>query len=155
MLRRTSCSMLFLLIAASPPMASDEIKPGEWEATARITSASMAGAPPGIGKALGEGQRTTRRYCVMPGMATQQSLQDLLREHDGCQMSRFVAVRGRISAQMTCSQRGGRIDARLNGAYTATSFHASSRASVSGPMNFSLSGVTQGRWIGPCGGSAD
>lgn len=134
----------------APVTAQAQIQPGQWQATSKVQSLDMPGAPPQVAKMM-NGKTTNMSYCITPEQAAK-GPQEMLKQNPSCHFTKYLMAGGRISTEMTCAQKGGTMTAQANGSYTPTSFSMTSNTVMTGKMSMKMTSSSTGRRVGPCTG---
>jgi hypothetical protein len=153
------------LLAACSGGGSDQIQPGMWETTTRMTEIEVPGMPPEIAqqmKAQMQNQSQTQSQCITPEQAANPAGNVLNQGSDaqGCNFSDSTFAGGRINVRGTCPGPGGQGSATMSweGSYTATTMEGRIRAEVqapagaaaTGPQTIRMSGTLSARRTGEC-----
>ena len=136
-------------------MSAVKLRPGQWEATNEILTATAPGIPP---EALRQmvGQKTSVSNCVTPEQAANPSANFLSAQKDSkCSYQDFSMKGGRMSGTMTCSGPAmpGKMVMKMEGTYQPTSYAMNmdmGTEGLPGGMNMTVKARTIGRRIGPC-----
>ena len=153
---------LALLAACSG--GSDQIQPGMWETTSRMTEVEIPGMPPAVAeqmKAQMANQTQTQSQCITPEQAANPAGNMLNAGGDaqGCQFSDSTFSGGVIRVRGTCPGPAGAGTANMSweGTYTATTMEGRITAEVQappgaqgGPQNIRMSGTLASRRTGDC-----
>ena len=155
---------LALIAAACSGGGSDQIQPGMWETTSRMTDVQMPRMPPAMAeqmKAQMASQTNTQSQCITPEQAANPAGNMLNQggEAQGCQFADSTFADGRINVRGTCPGPGGagRATMAWEGTYTATTMEGRITAEVQapagaagGPQNIRMSGTLSSRRTGDC-----
>ena len=132
-----------------------KIKPGQWEATSEIVSATAPNLP---AEALRQmvGQKTTIRNCVTPEQAARPSADFLaVQKNSHCTYQDWSMDDGRMAGTMTC-QSGpmpGKMVMKLDGRYGEESYDLAMDMESSGlpdGMTMTIKARTTGKRVGDC-----
>lgn len=132
-----------------------KIKPGQWEATNEIVSATAPGMPPGVLDQM-VGQKTTAQNCVTPEQAAKPSANFLAaQENSNCTYQDWRMERGRMTGTMTCEggEMPGKMVMTMDGRYGATSYDMTMDMETTGlpdNMSMTIKARTSGRRVGDC-----
>ncbi|MGZ8999364.1 MAG: DUF3617 domain-containing protein, partial [Allosphingosinicella sp.] len=128
------------LLAACSGGGSDQIQPGMWETTSRMTNVEVPGMPPAVAaqmKAQMASQAQTQSQCITPEQAANPAGKMLNQggEAQGCQFSDSTFAGGRIKVRGTCPGPAGAGTATMSweGTYTATTMEGRITAQVEAP----------------------
>lgn len=157
------------LLAACSGGGADQIQPGMWETTTRMTEIELPGMPPEIAeqmKAQIQNQSQTQSQCITREQAANPAGKMLSQGPDaqGCNFSDSVFEGGRINVRGTCPGPGGQGSATLSweGRYTETTMEGRVSAEVqapagaagSGPQTIRMAGTLSARRTGDCPASS-
>ena len=152
-------------LAACSGGGSDQIQPGMWETTTRMTEVEVPGMPPAIAeqmKAQMANQAQTQSQCITPEQAANPAGNMLNQGSDaqGCNFADSTFAGGRINVRGTCPGPGGQGSATMTweGTYTATEMtgritanvQAPAGAAGAGPQEIRMSGTLSSRRTGDC-----
>ena len=152
------------LLAACSGGGSDQIQPGMWETTSRMTEVEIPGMPPAMAeqmKAQLANQTQTNSQCITPEQAANPAGNMLNQGGDaqGCTFADSTFSGGVIRVRGTCPGPGGAGQATMSweGTYTATTMEGRIVAEVTappgaapGPQNIKMSGTLTSRRTGDC-----
>jgi len=151
------------LLAACSGGGSDQIQPGMWETTTRMTEVEVPGMPPAVAeqmKAQMANQTQTQSQCITAEQAANPAGNMLSQGSDaqGCNFSDSTFAGGRINVRGTCPGPNGQGSATMSweGTYTATEMTGRITAEVqgpagtAGPQQIRMSGTLSSRRTGDC-----
>ena len=152
------------LLAACSGGGSDQIQPGMWETTSRMTDVEVPGMPPAMAeqmKAQMANQTQTQSQCITPEQAANPAGSMLSQGEDaqGCTFSDSTFSGGVIRVRGTCPGPAGAGTATMSweGSYTATTMEGAITAEVQappgpegGPQTIRMSGTLSSRRTGDC-----
>ena len=155
---------LALLATACSGGGSDQIQPGMWETTSRMTDVQVPGMPAAQAaqmKAAMANQAQTQSQCITPEQAANPAGNMLNQGGDaqGCQFSDSTFAGGRINVRGTCPGPAGAGTATMSweGTYTKTTMEGRITAEVQapagaqgGPQTIRMSGTLASRRTGDC-----
>ena len=135
-------------------MASLKMRPGQWEATNEIVSATAPGLPPEALRSM-VGQKTTASSCVTPEQAEKPSANFLAGQKDSdCTYQDFSMSDGRMTGTMNCSIPGmpGKTVMKMDGKYSPVAYDMNMDMDVGMPggAKMNVKARTTGRRIGEC-----
>ncbi|HEX8256322.1 MAG TPA: DUF3617 domain-containing protein [Allosphingosinicella sp.] len=139
-------------------LAEMKIKPGQWEATNEIISASAPGLPPETLKQM-VGQKTTVKNCITPEQAAKPNHNFLaVQQNSECTYQDWAMEGGRMTGTMTCSggEMPGNVVMTMDGKYGETAYDLNMNMETSGlpgGMTMNIQARTTGRHVGECTGS--
>lgn len=147
------------LLAACSGGGSDQIQPGMWETTSRMTEVEMAGIPPAAVEQMKAPQ--TQSQCITPEQAANPAGNMLNQgaENQGCQFPDSTFAGGRINVRGTCQGPNGQGSATMSwqGTYTATTMEGRITVEVQTPggaegqtQNLRMAGTLTSRRTGDC-----
>jgi hypothetical protein len=152
------------LLAACSGGGSDQIEPGMWETTTRMTEVEMPGMPPAMAEAMKAqlaNQTQTQSQCITPEQAANPAGKMLNPGggNQGCTFADSTFSGGVIRVRGTCPGPNGQGQATmsLEGTYTARTMEGRISAEVTapagqpaGPQNIRMSGTLASRRTGDC-----
>ena len=152
---------LALAAACGAGGGSDQIQPGMWETTTKMTEVEIPGAPPEMQKqmkAMMANQVQTQSQCITPEQAANPAGNMLNQGSDaqGCTFDRSTFAGGEINVRGRCPGPNGQGSATMTweGDYTATEMSGRVTAEVeggSGPVQqLRMSGTLTSRRTGDC-----
>ena len=135
-------------------MSALKMRPGQWEATNEILSATAPGIPPEALRSM-VGQKTTASSCVTPEQASKPSANFLAGQKDSdCTYQDFSMDNGRMTGTMNCSIRGmpGNTAMKMDGKYSPVAYDMNMDMNVGMPggVKMNVKARTTGRRIGEC-----
>lgn len=134
-------------------LAQVEVRPGLWEVSSGIVSASQPGMPLELAERM-KGPRGTARHCITPEQAARPDGNFLAgRRSSQCSYRDFAMRAGRIAGTMACRDpAGAETNARMSGTYAAESFDMRMDMETPGLGAATLSVVVRqsGRRVGDC-----
>lgn len=139
-------------------LARVEVRPGLWEVTREIVSASQPGLPVEIAERM-KGRRSVRRHCITPEQAARPDGNFLAGGVGGrCTHSGFSMEDGRVSGEMLCRDPGGiETRARMSGSYGPERFEIGMEMETPGIGGETMAVVARqsGRRVGECGAEGE
>lgn len=134
-------------------LARVEVRPGMWEVSSEIVSASQPDMPHALAERM-KGPRGTARHCITPEQAARPDANFLAGRRSGqCSYRDFAMQGGRIAGTMACRDpAGAETNARMSGGYTAENFDMRMDVLTPGLGGATLSVVVRqsGRRVGDC-----
>ena len=134
-------------------MSAIKMRPGQWEATQEIISASAPGMPPEAMQQM-VGNKTTVSSCVTPEQAEKPSANFLSgQKNSNCTYEDFSMENGRMTGTMTCSGGGmpGKAVMKIAGDYSPLAYQMDMEMNVGGGgMDMVVKARTTGRRTGEC-----
>jgi hypothetical protein len=143
----TSIAILAIIL---PGVAiSQQVKPGSWTWSSKITSVSGKAATTSMVQAIRTDPANSGNQCLSAGEAYQ-GLARILRNKMGtCAVGRSTVTNGTLDIQAKCTNAGQVTDVHLRGPFTSSAFSLSgtgtSASGVNVSMNFSA------KRVGTCG----
>ena len=135
-------------------MAALKMRPGQWEATQEILSATAPGMPPEVVRQM-VGGKTTVSNCVTPEQAEKPSASFLAgQKGSDCTYENFSMDNGRMTGTMTCS--GGTIPGKMvmkvQGDYSPLAYQMDMETNMAMPggAEMVVKARTTGRRTGEC-----
>ncbi len=138
-------------------LSAMKMKPGQWEATNEILSATAPGLPESALRQM-VGQKTTVSNCVTPEQAARPDANFLAaQKNSNCTYQDFSMKNGRMNGTMTCSggQVPGKMAMKMSGTYGPESYDMTMQMNASdmpGGMTMTVNARTLGRRTGECTG---
>jgi hypothetical protein len=135
-------------------LASMEVRPGLWEVTSDIVSATEPGLPVEVAERM-KGRRRAVRHCVTPEQAAQPSSSFIAVRRSGrCRDEAFEMAGGRISGAMVCRDGSG-VESRVrtSGRYSPESYEMRMEMETPGILKGRVMTIVTreaGRRIGDC-----
>jgi len=132
-----------------------KIKPGQWQATNEIVSASAPGMPNYMLKQM-VGQKTTVQNCITPEQAAKPSANFLaVQQNSNCTYQDWSMDGGRMTGTMTCQggEMPGKMVMTMDGRYGSTSYDMNmdmKTTELPGGMSMNIKARTTGKRIGDC-----
>lgn len=104
--------------AVAKDLAAVEVRPGLWEVSSELLSASQPGIPLEIAERM-KGPRGSVRHCMTPEQAARPDANFVAGRRSGeCSYAGFEMREGRIAGRMTCrAADGSETRARMSGSY--------------------------------------
>ncbi|HEX8533707.1 MAG TPA: DUF3617 domain-containing protein [Allosphingosinicella sp.] len=135
-------------------MASLKMRPGQWEATNEIVSATAPGLPPEALRSM-VGQKRTESSCVTPEQAEKPSANFLAgQKGSDCTYQDFSMDDGRMTGTMNCSIPGmpGKTVMKMDGKYSPVAYDMNMDMEVGMPggVKMNVKARTTGRRTGEC-----
>ncbi|WP_324750908.1 DUF3617 domain-containing protein [Sphingomonas sp. LY54] len=131
------------------------LKPGQWEVTNEIVSATAKGLPAEALKAMTD-QKTTVRNCVTPEQAAKPQGDFLTAQKDAnCTYQDWSMDGGRMRGTMTCAGGeggAGKVVMKMDGAYAPENYDLTMDMETSGGegMTMAFKARVNGKRIGDC-----
>jgi Protein of unknown function (DUF3617) len=144
-----AANSLFAMFAALPGVASESIRPGQWQVVTTPQSISMPNMPAGLASAM-KGRPVTVSFCLSAKDAAANPRTLFEASKGSCTYSKFELSGGRMESAATCKQPGGTMNINSKGRYTDTSYDIDSQLSGTGQMKISMTSKVTGKWIGTC-----
>jgi hypothetical protein len=132
------------------PLAAmaQQVAPGEWTTSSRVTHVEGKNLPPAIAQAMASEPADTDTRCVTAKEAAN-GLQDMLKEKDqNCSMTNNAFAGGVLDVTRTCKGNGGESVIHLRGPVTPTGFTLT--ATGTGPHDLKMSMLFTAKRIGAC-----
>lgn len=134
-------------------MSALKMRPGQWEATQEIVSASAPGMPDEVRQQM-VGNKTTVSSCITPEQAEKPSADFLSgQKNSNCTYENFSMENGRMTGTMTCSGGGmpGKVVMKIAGDYSPLAYQMDMDMNVGGAgMDMVIKARTTGRRTGEC-----
>jgi hypothetical protein len=135
-------------------MAALKMRPGQWEATNEVVSASAPGLPPDALRGM-VGQKSVVSNCVTPEQAEKPSANFLAgQKNSDCTYQDFSMDDGRMTGTMTCSVPGmpGKTVMKMDGKYSPVAYEMNMDMAVAVPggATMNVKARTTGRRTGEC-----
>ncbi len=135
-------------------MSALKMRPGQWEATNEVLSATAPGLPAESLRQM-VGQKTTVSNCVTPEQAAKPSANFLAgQQNSDCTYQDFNMDDGRMTGTMSCTAPGmpGRTVMKMDGKYSPVAYDMNMDMAVAipGGMKMQLKARTTGRRTGDC-----
>jgi Tfp pilus assembly protein PilP len=135
-------------------MGSLKMRPGQWEATQEILSATAPGMPAEAMRQM-VGNKTTVSSCVTPEQADKPSANFLAgQKNNNCTYEDFSMENGRMTGTMTCSGGGvpGKVVMKVAGDYSPLAYQMDMDMNIAAApgMNMVVKARTVGRRTGEC-----
>lgn len=135
-------------------MSALKMRPGQWEATNEILSATAPGLPPETLRSM-VGQKTTASSCVTPEQASKPSANFMAgQQGSDCTYQDFSMDDGLMTGTMNCSLRGmpGKTVMKMDGKYSPVAYDMNMDMNVAMPggVKMTVRARTTGRRIGEC-----
>lgn len=144
-----AAGLCFTLLALAPPAAmAQQVAPGEWSVSSRITQVEGKNLPPAMAEAMASEPADTDTRCIGAKEAAN-GLQDMLKEKDqNCTMTDSSFTGGVLDATRACRGNGGESVIHLRGPVTPNGFTLT--ASGTGPHDIKMSMIFTAKRIGAC-----
>ncbi|HEV2746874.1 MAG TPA: DUF3617 domain-containing protein [Allosphingosinicella sp.] len=132
-----------------------KIKPGQWEATNEIISASAPGLPPDTLKQM-VGQKSVVKNCITPEQAAKPNANFLAaQQNSNCTYQDWSMEGGRMTGTMTCSggDMPGTVVMTMDGKYGEEAYDLAMNMESSGlpgGMTMTVQARTVGKRVGEC-----
>jgi hypothetical protein len=135
-------------------MSALKMRPGQWEATNEVVSASAPGMPAEAMKGM-VGQKTTVSNCVTPEQAEKPSANFLAgQKNSSCTYQDFSMDDGRMTGTMNCAMPGmpGQTVMKMEGKYSPVAYEMDMDMNVGMPggAKMNVKARTTGRRTGEC-----
>ena len=144
--------------AVAADLARVEVRPGLWEVSSEVLSATQPGMPVELAERM-KGPRAAARHCITPAQAARPDAAFLAGRRSGqCSYSDFAMRGGRIAGNMAChAADGAETRARMSGTYTPEAFDMRMDMETAGFGNGTLAVVVRqsGRRVGECGSEGE
>lgn len=141
--------------AVAADLAQVQVRPGLWEVSSELLSASQPGMPVELAERM-KGPRGAVRHCITPAQAARPDAAFLAGRRSGqCSYSDFAMRGGRIAGTMACrSFDGAETRARMSGIYAPDRFEMRMDMETPGFGGATLAVVVRqsGRHVGECPG---
>jgi hypothetical protein len=143
-LTATVCCLALMPLAAM----AQQVTPGQWSVSSRVTHVEGPGLPPSIADAMTSEPADTDTRCVTAKEAAA-GLQEILKEKDqNCSMTNTSFTGGVLDATRACRGNGGESVIHLRGPIAPTGFTLS--ASGTGPHGMKMTMIFTAKRIGAC-----
>lgn len=137
---------------AAQQMKGFKMKPGEWEVTSEILSATSPSMPPEAIRQM-VGRKSSTRSCVTPEQAGKPGGMLAGQQANNCSYENFSANDGRLTGTMTCSggQMGGNVAIKMQGDYSPVAYEMNMDmdTAVMG-VKMAIKTKTSGHRVGDC-----
>jgi hypothetical protein len=144
--------------AVAADLARVQVRPGLWEVSSEVLSASQPGIPVELAERM-KGPRGAARHCITPEQAARPNAAFLGRQRTGqCNNGDFAMRDGRMAGTMTCrAPDGAETRVRVSGTYAPETFDM--RMNVETPGfgggTLALAVRQSGRRVGECGSEGE
>jgi hypothetical protein len=135
-------------------MSALKMRPGQWEATNEVISATAPGIPADALRAM-VGNKTTASNCVTPEQAEKPSANFLAgQKGSDCTYQDFSMDDGRMTGTMSCTVPGmpGKTVMKMNGKYSPVAYdmNMDMEVAIPGGAKMNVKARTTGRRTGEC-----
>jgi hypothetical protein len=142
--------LLAAVLALAPfTAAAQQIQPGKWVSSSKITSLQAENLPPGMAANLAAEPPDTDTRCVTPSEAAS-GFQKMLQEKDqNCTFTNATFTGGVMDVQRVCKGADGTTTFHMHGPFSPTGFNVN--AAGTGPHGFKLTMIFTAKRVGACG----
>jgi hypothetical protein len=127
---------------------AQQVQPGQWSTSSKITHVEGAGLPPAIAQAMTSEPPDTDTRCISAQEAAT-GLQDMLKEKGQlCAMVTHSFTGGMLDATRSCKGNGGESVIHLHGPVTPTGFTLD--ATGTGPHGLKMAMTFTAKRLGAC-----
>jgi hypothetical protein len=130
------------------------IRPGKWQSTVNIEQMTMPGMPPQAAEQMKKmlAQTQTTETCLTPEEAKQPRAK-FFGGNDQCRYDHFKMGRGKIDAEMHCTQNGSTQVMEMNGTYSGEAYTMQMTSTMEGGQsaaNVSMKIKVDAKRVGEC-----
>ena len=145
--------LTLVALMTTPTLVQAQMRPGEWQLTARITSLEKSNASPEQAEEYKKGQPRPeiRRLCVTPEQAALGPV-GLVRDSlgPGCRITRHNTSDGKFEMATACDTNGVRATGNMTGTFSDTKFNVETVIDGEGTYRAKIRIATTGERIGDC-----
>jgi hypothetical protein len=144
-------TIILIALAGAGTAHAQQVQPGLWESTSRMTAISAPNMPPEATAAMTRRPPTIYKQCIRPADAAK-GFQEMLKDKSqSCSVKSSRYVDGVLDIVSQCSAQGQTSTMHMHGPYSATAYTLTSDMTMNNAeMPMKMSVQIAGKRLGPC-----